>query len=501
MTENDGFSVVAATRMITPFSTPGSSASCWALLNRWISSRKSTVGQSVEVAAGAGLFHHLAHVAHAGGHGGQLDETATGAVRDGLGEGGLARAGGAPEDDRDRALLPRLVAGQADQRRTRGQQVALAGDLVEALRAHPHGEGVAPAAQSRLGFRHVPSVVRRTGRSAPRPRAVCSPRPRCVEFNRVNAASIGARTVNRPGAAPGGFDMVPSTKQDREARAARARVRGYQARRAVHEHQQKRRTRDNIIAAIGLTVVLVLAVGAQVFYFNGGPGTPAPSPSATPSATPTPPPRRGEHRRRPAQHPRRGPDLDRNAHPQRCRRWASSSTARPPRRRVSSTISLIQSGLLHGVPCHRLTTSGIFVLQCGDPTGTAPADRATATARSKTRRPTTSTRPARSPWPGPGDNAYSQGSQFFIVYEDSTIGADAAGGYTVLGSVTSGLDQLKKKITDAGVKDGEPVDRPVVPTKITAPQRVTQSRTTRGPCNKLVTALAPSGALTPQSAR
>ncbi len=43
MTENDGFSVVAATRMTQPFSTPGSSASCCAFVNRWISSRKSTV--------------------------------------------------------------------------------------------------------------------------------------------------------------------------------------------------------------------------------------------------------------------------------------------------------------------------------------------------------------------------------------------------------------------------------------------------------------------------
>jgi hypothetical protein len=43
MTENEGFSVVAATRTTQRFSTPGSSASCCALLNRWISSRNSTV--------------------------------------------------------------------------------------------------------------------------------------------------------------------------------------------------------------------------------------------------------------------------------------------------------------------------------------------------------------------------------------------------------------------------------------------------------------------------
>ena len=43
ITENEGFSVVAAMRMTQPFSTPGSRASCWALVKRWISSRKRIV--------------------------------------------------------------------------------------------------------------------------------------------------------------------------------------------------------------------------------------------------------------------------------------------------------------------------------------------------------------------------------------------------------------------------------------------------------------------------
>ena len=34
ITENEGFSVVAATKTMTPFSTPGNSASCWAFENR-----------------------------------------------------------------------------------------------------------------------------------------------------------------------------------------------------------------------------------------------------------------------------------------------------------------------------------------------------------------------------------------------------------------------------------------------------------------------------------
>ena len=47
ITEKNGFSVVAATRVTQRFSTPGSSASCWALLNRCTSSTNSTVSWPV----------------------------------------------------------------------------------------------------------------------------------------------------------------------------------------------------------------------------------------------------------------------------------------------------------------------------------------------------------------------------------------------------------------------------------------------------------------------
>ncbi len=37
---------------------------------------------------------------------------------------------------------------------------------------------------------------------------------------------------------------------------------------------------------------------------------------------------------------------------------------------VASFIFLARKGFFDNTPCHRLTTSGLFVLQCGDPTGT-----------------------------------------------------------------------------------------------------------------------------------
>ena len=109
---------------------------------------------------------------------------------------------------------------------------------------------------------------------------------------------------------------------------------------------------------------------------------------------------------------------------------------------VSSTIALTQKGFYDGLTCHRLTDGGFYVLQCGDPEGNGPGGPGywygpIENAPADDVYPAGTIAMARQ-----GDNAYSMGSQFFIVYEDTTIPSDAAGGYTVLGKVTSGLDQL-----------------------------------------------------------
>jgi peptidyl-prolyl cis-trans isomerase B (cyclophilin B) len=46
------------------------------------------------------------------------------------------------------------------------------------------------------------------------------------------------------------------------------------------------------------------------------------------------------------------------------------------------------------------------------------------------------------------------GSQFFLVYEDSVIPADSAGGYTVFGEITDGLDDLIEAYVTPGTSDG-----------------------------------------------
>jgi peptidyl-prolyl cis-trans isomerase B (cyclophilin B) len=254
---------------------------------------------------------------------------------------------------------------------------------------------------------------------------------------------------------------------DRQAREERARLRTYQARQEVHVRKQRRRVRDNVIAVVALVVVLALATAAQLFYFGGGPGTPVAEPTETPTATPTPTPPPGENQG----------DVP-SADIAEGRTWTGTLTlndiplgveldgAAAPQA-VSSTISLAQSGFYDGVSCHRLTRDNIWVLQCGDPAGDGtggpgysygPVENAPADGQY----PAGTIAMARQP-----TNAYSQGSQFFIVYEDTQLTPDEAGGYTVIGQVTSGLDQLKSGITDAGTADGGTDGAPAVPVTIT----------------------------------
>lgn len=116
---------------------------------------------------------------------------------------------------------------------------------------------------------------------------------------------------------------------------------------------------------------------------------------------------------------------------------------------VANFVTLAGEGYFDGTKCHRLVTEGIHVLQCGDPTATgtggpgytwgpvenAPADDVYPAGTIAMARV--------------GNDAESMGSQFFLVYEDSTIPSDTAGGYTVFGRITSGLDVVQA-IADGG---------------------------------------------------
>ncbi|MCW2606584.1 MAG: putative peptidyl-prolyl cis-trans isomerase cyclophilin type [Frankiales bacterium] len=103
---------------------------------------------------------------------------------------------------------------------------------------------------------------------------------------------------------------------------------------------------------------------------------------------------------------------------------------------TNSLRSLAHFAFYDKTPCHRLTSQGIFVLQCGDPSGDGtggPGYRFADEALEGATYPRGTVAMANS---GPGTN----GSQFFLVYKDSALDAN----YTPVGKITQGLEVLDK---------------------------------------------------------
>ena len=106
---------------------------------------------------------------------------------------------------------------------------------------------------------------------------------------------------------------------------------------------------------------------------------------------------------------------------------------------VISMSYLANKGFFDKSPCHRVTNQGIFVLQCGDPSGTGSGGPAYTAPDENLPKGTGNIYPEGSVAmanTGPNTN----GSQFFIVYEDnSRLGPN----YTLWGRVIKGLEIVK----------------------------------------------------------
>jgi peptidyl-prolyl cis-trans isomerase B (cyclophilin B) len=116
--------------------------------------------------------------------------------------------------------------------------------------------------------------------------------------------------------------------------------------------------------------------------------------------------------------------------------------------------ALIKGGFYNKTLCHRLTTAGLFVIQCGDPTATGSGG------------PLFSYRDENLPEAGTNDypagtvamansGANTNGSQFFLVYADTTLNPY----YTRWGKIVKGLDILKAVAAQGvvgGGTDGTP---------------------------------------------
>jgi peptidyl-prolyl cis-trans isomerase B (cyclophilin B) len=250
------------------------------------------------------------------------------------------------------------------------------------------------------------------------------------------------------------------SKSARRRQLARESYERYQARRAEKERRTRHRQR---LLLLGTTAVVVLALVAWgVWWFldvDEDDVTTASDPSSTPSASAAP----GPCEFTPGGTPARPVDGVPPADPgDLSGTWTATFTingqpvtasldAAGAPCAVTSLQFLADRGYYTDTVCHRVTTAATFkVLQCGDAAGTGSGS------------------PGYSfPSEVSGDETYPRGtlamanaggqngSQFFIVYGDTQLGPE----YTVLGSITSGLEVVEAVGAggvEGGGEDGEP---------------------------------------------
>ena len=252
------------------------------------------------------------------------------------------------------------------------------------------------------------------------------------------------------------------TREQERAAAKRRYERREQARLAV----VRRRQRRQVLGAVGVTAALVVAVGAVVLVNRSGDEDTVTTADASASASPSPL-QTATVCPAPTDTATRTPDV--LLSPPATLAAGATYTAtlttncgdvvvaldsRAPAT-VSSFRYLADQGYFDGTPCHRLTTAGIFVLQCGDPTGTGTGGPGYVLPDENLPTYEVSNYPAGTVAmanAGPGTG----GSQFFLVYDDTTLPSD----YTVFGKITQGLDVLTR-VAGAGTSgttgDGTPI--------------------------------------------
>lgn len=119
---------------------------------------------------------------------------------------------------------------------------------------------------------------------------------------------------------------------------------------------------------------------------------------------------------------------------------------------VNSFKFLADQGFFDHTKCHRLTTSGIYVLQCGDPKGTGqggpgytiPDENLSAFGKKNAQG--TVTYPAGSVAMANTGSPHTGGSQFFLVYKASPLPPS----YTPFGTITPAGMKVLQKIAGAG---------------------------------------------------
>lgn len=130
---------------------------------------------------------------------------------------------------------------------------------------------------------------------------------------------------------------------------------------------------------------------------------------------------------------------------------------------VSSFRFLAREGYWENSPCHRVTTDGIYVLQCGDPTGTGRGGPGYTFGIENP--PTDGVYPRGTVAMARAVAPDSNGGQFFIVHQDTMLPVEG-GGYSIFGRVTGGMDIIDH-VARAGVDGGGADGIPAQPISIT----------------------------------
>ncbi|HEX3206368.1 MAG TPA: peptidylprolyl isomerase [Propionibacteriaceae bacterium] len=135
---------------------------------------------------------------------------------------------------------------------------------------------------------------------------------------------------------------------------------------------------------------------------------------------------------------------------------------------VNSFVSLADQGYFDDTACHRLADSGIFVLQCGDPTGTGKGGPGYEFANETDGTESYTEGAVAMANAGPGTN----GSQFFLVWADSTS-LDKNPNFTIFGKMNKASRDVVATMAAEG-QDGSNPDgtgRPNNPSEITTVTR------------------------------
>ena len=121
---------------------------------------------------------------------------------------------------------------------------------------------------------------------------------------------------------------------------------------------------------------------------------------------------------------------------------------------VNNFLSLAEQGYFDDTQCHRLTTQGIYVLQCGDPTASGmggPGYTIPDEVDGSEKYGPGVLAMAKTQYPDSG------GSQFFMVYDDSP---SLPPQYTVFGTIDEAGVALLEEIAAKGTADGGPDGAP-----------------------------------------